>query len=289
MSRRIPPDGLDPLAALADGYYVVQKSGRRFREWFKLIAGANITMTPNAGAHELTIAAAAATGGGGSGNVHDRRWTVGTGETSIDEFNDDSLDAAWVRVDGTGAVAGNLAWTEGADVLSAFHSGGDTASRFHALLRPLSGAGGSMAVGDAFVSCAAIWAPVADFTFGGLALTDGVTFGAGNQVVAVIGQRATGSAGLQATPVTGFNADGTPAGALPSMNSVLRLYHRLVMIAANTWRADFSVDGISWYKGTANLAKTITPTHVGFTSSSYGTSTKHIASYEFIRRVSGVT
>jgi hypothetical protein len=227
--------------------------------------------------------------GGGGSTVKDRRWTAAATSTSIDEFNDDTLDAAWVRVDGTGAASGNLTWTEGADVLSAFNTGGDTASCFHAILRPLTGAGGSMAAGDAFISCVTIWAPIADFTFGGLVLTDGTTFGSGNQVASILGQRSTGTAGLQSTPITNFNADGTPAGALPAMNSVQRLYHRLAMLAANTWRSDFSADGVSWYKGTANLSKTMTPTHVGFLSSSYGTATKHIASYEFLRRVSGVT
>lgn len=235
--------------------------------------------------------ATGATGPAGSttGTGKDYRWFVGAAHTSIDEFDTGSLDAAWARVDGTGAASGNLAWTVGADVLSAQHAGGDTASRFHALMRPLSGAGGSMAAGDAFISCVTVWAPIADFTFGGLCLADGNTHGAGNQVFCVLGYRATGIAGLQSTPCTGYNADGGPVGSLPAMNSAQRLYHRLVMLSANTWRSDFSADGVSWYKGTANLSKTMTPTHVGFMSSSYGSATKHILSYEFLRRVAGIT
>lgn len=226
-------------------------------------------------------------GGGGATTVKDRRWDAGTA-TVVDEFNDGSLDAAWVRVDGTGAVLANVDWTEGADVLSCYNKGGDTVDKFHALLRPLSGAGGSMVAGDAFVSCVTMFYPIADFSFAGLVLTDGTTFGSGNQVWAEVGGRASGVQ-LQAFSWTGFSTAGSSAGAIGNMNSILRAYHRIVMIGANTWRADYSPDGVSWIKGAANLSKTITPTHVGFFSSSYGTSIKHIASYEFIRRVAGIT
>jgi hypothetical protein len=51
---------------------------------------------------------------------------------------------------------------------------------------------------------------------------------------------------------------------------------------------DASRDGVHWLAG-GTVAQTFTPTYVGFHSSSYGTSTKSIASYEFLRRVSGVT
>lgn len=55
MTGRIPPDGLDPLSAAADGYYVVQKTGKRFREWFRLSFGTGLTVTP--GDHQLDVTA----------------------------------------------------------------------------------------------------------------------------------------------------------------------------------------------------------------------------------------
>lgn len=58
MPPRLPPDGLDPVnLALPDGYYVVRKSGARFRDWYRLVAGANATLIPDAGTQELSIAA----------------------------------------------------------------------------------------------------------------------------------------------------------------------------------------------------------------------------------------
>ena len=223
--------------------------------------------------------------------IRDRRWAPPSGQLIADEFNDDSLDAAWVRVDGTGAVLANVDWTEGGDVLSCYNKGGDTVDKFHALLRPLSGLGGSLVAGDAFITCVNLWAPAAtSFSIIGLALTDGTTHGAGNQVFAEIGVGASGPNTMQAFSWTNFGTAGTSAGAISAALPVSsRIFIRLVMTAANTWRADFSIDGVSWILGAATLAKTMTPTHVGFLDSSYGTATKHIASWEFLRRVSGVS
>lgn len=90
MSRRVPPDGLDPLVSGGpDGYYVVQKSGTRFREWYRLAAGANVTLTPDAVNHELAVSASVS-GGGGSAwtKIYDlplttlTGWTAGAGSWS---------------------------------------------------------------------------------------------------------------------------------------------------------------------------------------------------------------
>lgn len=60
MTGRIPPDGLDPLSsALTDGLYLVQKSGNRFREWYRLIVGTGLTVTQDDVNHTIQIAAPA--------------------------------------------------------------------------------------------------------------------------------------------------------------------------------------------------------------------------------------
>lgn len=224
------------------------------------------------------------------GAVRDRRWYRGAGEISIDEFNDVSLDAAWTRVDGTGAASGNLTWTEDADALSACNIGGDSTDKFHALMRPLTGAGGSMSAGDAFITCLRLFAPhvSGSITIVGLALADGTSFGSGNQVFTEVAD-VNASNTYQTFSWTNYGTVGTSGGALPATLPLGLLYLRLVMTAANTWRSDLSIDGVSWLLGPATVAKTMTPTHVGFFDSSYGTSAKHIASWEFLRRVSGVS
>lgn len=62
MASRLPPDGLDPISTtLPDGYYVVQKSGTRFRKWYRLVASTNITLTVDDPNQELEISATLST------------------------------------------------------------------------------------------------------------------------------------------------------------------------------------------------------------------------------------
>lgn len=218
----------------------------------------------------------------------DRRWVVGANETSIDEFNDESLNPAWVRVDGTGALATSVTWEEGADSLVANHTAtADTASFIHALLRPLASIGGAPAVGDAFVTALTLQGhPGANYTMGGLVLADGTTFGAGLQIITL--NFLTGNA--QTNDCRAFNtfkaqtaastARVTPAGAVT--------FVRLVRVTSTTWRCDLSSNGTAWTLGASAVTHTITPTHVGLLSSNWGGAVAGQCSYEFLRRVSGI-
>jgi hypothetical protein len=226
-------------------------------------------------------------GGGGSAAspVRDRRWSVPSGTTSIDEFNDGVLDPAWVRVDGGGAPAANVTWTESADVLSLQHEGGDTANNIHGIVR--SGVG-TMVNGDAFITCVTLLGPpAAMYSMGGIILSDGITHGSGNQALLLTHITSSGEQRTDARPFTGWNAQGTPPAPLVTPPGA-RIFARLVFLGASTWRADVSPDGVSWIKG-LTVVKTIAPTHVGLLASSWGTGNKHVASYEFLRRTSGVT
>lgn len=229
-------------------------------------------------------------GGGGGGSGQDRRWNVGSTETTIDEFDDDSLAGAWVRVDGTGAASGNVDYSEGADTLAVRNNGGDTADKLHGLVIPLSSHGGSLANGDGFVTCVTLLGAPVNHCFAGMIISDGTTHGSGNQVWAEVGRNAGTDLIVQSFGWSGWGTAGSAAGGfLWARTQQTALYVRLALISANTWRTDISVDGHHWLNGSATLSKTMTATHVGFASTSYGTSTKHIASYEFLRRVSGVT
>lgn len=223
--------------------------------------------------------------GSGGGN-RDLRWFLPSGSTSIDEFNDDTLDAAWVRVDGTGAAAGNVTWTEKGDNLSVYQAGGDSSAIIHGLMRPLSSFGGAPAVGDAFVTVARIFAPWADYTMSGIVLSDGTTHGAGNQITALAWTGNTGNIAYSAW--TGTNWSLSAAGS-PGTVAGSEVFVRLVCVSATTWRCDVSPDGISWIVGTTLATKTITPTHVGVLASSFGSATKGVVNYQFLRRVSGVS
>lgn len=249
-------------------------------------ADSSVTITDN-GDGTLDLAAAGGGGGGGGGVGNDRRWNAAASETSIDEFNDDSLDAAWTRVDGTGAASGNATWTEEADVLSAGQLGGDTSAKLHGLVRPLTGAGGSLAVGDAFITCVTIQWPFVTYGVAGLVLSDNAAFGSGTQVWSILYGTSTANLTAATRSASGWTDATTDTAAVkvPAAPTFLRL----VMTAANTWRTDVSPDGVTWVKGSSTRAVTVTPTHVGLVTTSYGTSTKAVHSYEFLRRVAGIT
>lgn len=233
-------------------------------------------------------------GGGGSGTVKDRRWTAGSAETSIDEHNDDSLAAAWARVDGANAPLANVDWTEGGDVLSAYHSAADTGNAFHAMLRPLSGMGGSFATGDAIITCVTHYGPPSvQYQIGGLCVADGNTYGAGKQLLAELYADNTSAQTLTASldQFTNFTTGGTATSLSPLRVGTFGApnFMRLVYLGGSVWRFDRSGDGISWLKGSNVTYASFTPTHAGYFVRDPGSGTKFIVSFDFLRRVSGVT
>lgn len=220
--------------------------------------------------------------------VRDRRFLIPSGVTSIDEFDDDTLDAAWTRVDPSG-VASSIGWSEGGDSLSCSQlAAGTPANAIHGLVRPLSGVGGALAVGDGFVTAVTHFGPLTTFLMAGIVLSDGVTAGAGGQVAAMsYGSSASDTLTCNIWAGTNWSLGGQVGDLATRTGGPVFL--RLSLIAANTWRHDISPNGVAWLLGPATLAKTLTPTHVGLVGSLWGTSTKGVMSYEFLRRVSGVS
>lgn len=229
----------------------------------------------------------AAPGVGSAGISRDRRWNIAASETSYDEFSGASLSGAYVRVDDTGG-SGRLTWAQGDDLLIATNTGGDTSNQFSALMIPLSSVGGSLNTGDAFITCLRLASNGVNYVFGGLLFADGVTFGAGKQVVATSHYGGTSQDHFLRS-YTNYTTLGTSVSQLTGVQLGTSYFVRLVYLGGTTWRRDISYDGILWLKGTATLTLSITPTHVGFMDSSFGTATANQISYEFLRRVSGIT
>lgn len=217
-------------------------------------------------------------------SFYDRRWVVGPDEVSIDEFNDGALNTAWVRVDPSGAE-GRVTWQEGADTLACQNIGTDAAAELHGIMRPLDTA---LAVGDAISTCVTVWARTnANYAMGGIILADGVTHGAGNQIITL---NFTTSGRTQTNNIrtfTGYNAQVAEATAYVSTEAT-PMFVRIVKLASDGWRMDLSLNGVLWVQG-AGITRAMTPTHVGLLSSTWSTSTVGSAAYEFIRRQSGVT
>jgi hypothetical protein len=243
-------------------------------------------------------------GGGGEGGgpqIKDRRWTKATTDVSIDEFNGSSIDVAWTYAAHASIPAlPSLArprYVQGAGVLSVKYGpetgvGGGTGDggtgRHHAILRPLSGAGGSMSVGDAFY-CA--FTPLvranSNYRMCGLVLST-TDDSSGNQLYF---RWWTGGT-IGARSMVSWGGDGGVAGntdyvyGAQVQNSPV--YQRLVRLSSTTWRSDVSNDGVSWILGNAALTWAYEPTHVGFAESNWNTNTPSVVSYEFLRRQSGV-
>lgn len=217
-------------------------------------------------------------------SIKDRRWTAGSGETSVDEHNDGSIAGDWTRVD-TSGHAGYVAWTEDADTLSvASGLSADAAAELHAMVRPLSGIGGAFAVGDGIVAAVSNFI-AGSLTIGGLIIADGTTVGSGDQVLCSLD--ASGGALTAVYHVmTGYNArtSFTAGSQIYGPSAFLRI----ARTASTTWRYDWSPDSVTWVEGSA-FTSSIVPTHIGYAVSSWDTGVKGVLAFDSIRRVSGIT
>jgi hypothetical protein len=253
-------------------------------------AGAVVMNTINV--QDLSEAMSSPAGSGAI--IMDPRWLPRSGETVVDDFLDSTIDAAYTRVDESGK-AGDVAWAEAGGVLSLVHDNmnSDGSTKWHAQMRPLSGAGGTMVAGDAFVFSQKV-APQnqGNIIFAGLILADGTTYGSGTQLM---GLRYADS-GTQFTDIswleksTGYNTHVSMTGAEPTRLMKMTTWHqRLAYLGSNLWRLDTSLDGVQWMKDGNTLSEAFTPTHVGFGTTNNTASCRYAASWQYLRRVAGVT
>lgn len=202
--------------------------------------------------------------------------------TLDDEFNDDTLDGSWTRVDRAGNSAG-LIYTEGSDVLSLLHdSGTDLGGEMHGLVKSLGGASFPLTLETAFRT---IGPYATNYHMTGLVFADGTTYGAGKQML-TMPFIFSGAAGYQwsVRPYTNWLTETTNFDdhAVGIYNSPF--FMRLKWSAANTFEAWYSCDGVSWIKRpNTTMSYTITPTHVGFVHSHWGTTKRTITSWEYFR------
>ena len=235
-------------------------------------------------------------GPGGGSSIKDRRWLAASSDVSIDEFESASLAAAWGFTAYSSYPSAALpTYTQAAGVLSVKY-GPNTGSgnaeqdgnggNHAAIVRPLSGAGGSMAVGDAFYTAyVGHSANNDDYRMGGLVLSTTGTTG-GQQILhrwwnGWGNSRPTGLRALSDWRGDSGVGVGDRNFALPVT------YSRLVRISSTTWRADLSPDGVSWLHGDVFTWEQ-EPTHVGFADSNWNTGRASVIAYQFLRRQSGI-
>lgn len=232
----------------------------------------NGTLTDNGdGSYTYTPAV-----GGGSWN--DRVVTrQDAANTDDDEFNGTETTGTptgWTKVDSGSHIP---TFTKSKSLLSMLHPGGDSANELHALMK----APASIPTGTIIETGLRLYTED-NYCMAGLVFADGHTYGAGKQVYAFI----FGSlANVSVRPYTGYNTQiaVNDKGYL-AVGPMGWVFLRLKYVAANTWRAYMSPDGVSWVETTAaDISYTMTPTEFGIAISSWGSSTKKVVSFEYFR------
>lgn len=193
-----------------------------------------------------------------------------------DEFNDGVLDPAWTSV----VPSGTMVVDEGADVLSVKVKG-QTGEHAACLLKALPAGFG---FGN-YIETAMRATTMQNYVMFGLVFSDGVA--ATSNVVWQMPFLYTSSA-----PYAMFSARrGAMNGSKTiftdlSANHVGRgvLYQRLTWVAADTWRFEWSVDGVSWTDfGQGNKTFALTPTHIGMGFSTWGGVQDSLVAAEYFR------
>jgi hypothetical protein len=231
-----------------------------------------------AGTAADTVARVAA-GANGSAVVYDSAQSAGikaqmlpgwlgrfAGITDTTNFFWDGDDkASFTEVD----VTGSTTWTESGNGLISCLVSGMTSGDINTLLIAKT-----ISTGDSWYVpiMGVLGHNISGVLQAGVVFTDG-TSSTSNAVAAIpqFGLAASGTgdptsllAGRHGTLTALTNAPWVLDGNLPTMPWMLGIWCRLTYVSANTFRAEFSPDGISWTAfGEADISKTMTPTHVG--------------------------
>lgn len=173
-----------------------------------------------------------------------------------DEFNDESF-TGWTTVEH--ATPPTLVLTETNNRLSIVHPGGDITAEMHAFMKTVT-----PSTND-FIEIAFQGLGIEqNFNIAGLIMADGNTEGAGAQVAFYFSPNEANKWAL--ARFTGYN---TLSGAITADNPQQATPHsdvfmRLKYEGSNNWSGWCSPDGIGWVNLTGTLARTLTPTHIGF-------------------------
>ncbi len=190
-----------------------------------------------------------------------------------DDFNDASF-SGWTTVEGGGVT---LTVTESLGRCSVVHSGGGSAGHFVARMKAHT-----FSTND-WIECAVRGIGVnQNHDMFGLTMSNGTTHGTSNAVHWLV---YLNTSGFRYEGNNGFTADtaqanvAAPAGISPFGDVFLRWKYE----GSNTFRGYASCDGISWIDFTGTKTYTLTPTHVGFSATSWGGSLKHMFSLAYFK------
>jgi hypothetical protein len=216
----------------------------------------------------------------------DLQWTPDPARTHLllKEFRDAADLTGAVRVDGStpsGAAAqARMLVAQAGDSLSVLLDGAttqDAAGELHGWVFPRAG---GLAVGEALEMHIVYGGLTYNYSFLGPVVSDGVAYGAGNQVFFPI-WGANVAPNFQDALWTNWNTRGGytdhPDGSMRMMKFV-----RIYRSATSTWLYQASTDGKTWVTyGTRTL--TMTPTHIGLAGGQWGGTGKQVYTIDHMR------
>lgn len=221
-----------------------------------------------------TIAQVIAAATGGAVDSKTSIYTPFTPSGDDDEFDDGSF-SGWTAVQNATPV---LTITEANDRLSIYHPGGDSAAAFHAFVKART-----VATNDWIEVCVKGGGRVTSYCIFGLIAADGTTYGSGKQVLFYNSPNETQAFSAYAN---GFNSVtiNSSQGNIGQVGT--DIFMRLKYVGSGNFRVYASPDGVSWMdtnNATFAHASGVTPTHLGFCLTSWGSSTPYIWSVRYVR------
>lgn len=224
----------------------------------------------------LKVGGAASAGGGGSAldvSTLPFLYPPFTPTGDDDEFDDGNF-SGWTTVQGASPL---VVPTESGSILSIKHPGGDASQQLHAFMKSRS-----IVAGDWIEICFSGSGFSQNFNIHGLLFANGTTYGAGIQVAFFF------SASENIWSLWGFNNynSGTwpniQVTAVPANMATLQ-FLRFKYNGSNTWVGYMSNDGITWIQVLTWNAWNLTPTALGFFTTTWGGASAFNLSVHYVR------
>ncbi len=206
--------------------------------------------------------------------IQDHRWATGAATVNDDEFDGGVLDGSWTQV----VPSGTQSVLVGNDTCSVKVKG-TTAGSACGLVKPLNGFG----IGNS-IETAVRYLTSESYLMTGPLLCDGLTAGSN---YAWMSNYSYPNSILQLQFYKGTFTTAVGSGS-PGISGIITgpLFSKIKWVAANSFQPFWSPDGVQWTDfGLGAQSITLTPTYMGFGTSSYGGAQDVIASYEYFRVV----
>ncbi len=226
--------------------------------------------------------------GGGGGAVPE--WVSYLAARQSDEtpHTDDDLFTSDTSADYTEqTVSGSATWTTSRGLLSVSFDD-QVATDAAAYLKAITSASAPMTI-ETSVQILAEEIGGSEFAMAGLMISDGTATGSKCQILE-LGLSGPGSLGQiyarrgTLTNLAGTGSNSIGNGLFVGSTPFSRFYMRLIWTAANTFAVAYSLDGVTWTdKGAATFAHTMTPTHFGFYTTTWGGNNEALASFDYFR------